>query len=208
MIVKLKRTDLDRPAEDVAPILLGALLTHRTEAGAVCVRITEVEAYGGVGTDPASHAHRGRTPRNTEMFAAPGTLYVYFVYGLHWCANIVCGPHGEASAVLLRAGEVTDGVMLARERRPSARRDNDLARGPANLAAALGINGSMSGSDVITGNSSVRLTGAKFGATALVDIERGPRVGISQAIDRPWRWWITNDSTVSRYRGLCGDTPR
>jgi len=208
MIVKLKRADLDRPAEDVAPTLLGAFLTNRTEAGAVRVRITEVEAYGGVGSDPASHAHRGRTQRNTEMFAAPGTLYVYFVYGMHWCANIVCGPHGEASAVLLRAGEVTEGVTLARARRPSARRDSDLARGPANLAAALGIAGSMSGSDSITGNSSVRLTGAQFDATAVVDVERGPRVGISQAIDRPWRWWIKNDSTVSRYRGLCGDTPR
>jgi DNA-3-methyladenine glycosylase len=204
----MKRSDLDGRAEDVAPALLGALLSHRTAGGAVSVRITEVEAYGGVGSDPASHAHRGLTPRNEVMFAAPGTLYVYFVYGMHWCANVVCAPRGEASAVLLRAGEVVDGVLLARDRRPAARRDSALARGPANLAAALGITGSKSGTDLLTEGTSLRLSSPKAQASAPTDVGNGPRVGISQATDRPWRWWVKDDPTVSRYRGLHGDTQR
>ena len=209
--VSLKRADLDRPAEVVAPTLLGGVLAHRSAGGLVSVRITEVEAYGGMGTDPASHAHRGRTQRNAAMFGPPGTLYVYFVYGMHWCANVVCGPQGEASAVLLRAGEVVAGVALARARRPTARRDSDLARGPANLAAALGINRSLNGSALVGGSSALRLSGAELAGTApsdVADVESGPRVGISQAIDRPWRWWITGDPTVSRYRGLQSDAPR
>jgi DNA-3-methyladenine glycosylase len=194
----MKRSDLVGPAEVVAPTLLGAVLTHRTADGIVSVRITEVEAYGGFDSDPASHAHRGRTPRNEVMFAAPGTLYVYFVYGMHWCANVVCAPRGEAAAVLLRAGEVVDGVMLARRRRPAARRDSDLARGPANLAAALGITGSKSGSDLVTRGASLRLSGSKTRTSALAEVRSGPRVGISQAIDRRWRWWFKDDPTVSR----------
>src|SRR5581483_10170736 len=98
--------------------------------------------------DPASHAHNGRTPRNAVMFGPPGYLYVYFTYGMHWCMNVVCGPPGRASAVLLRAGAVADGLALARSRRPAARRDTDLARGPARLAAALGIDGGATGTPV------------------------------------------------------------
>lgn len=206
--MKLKRSDLDRPANDVAPTLLGAFLSHRASAGTVCVRITEVEAYGGVGSDPASHAHRGRTSRNEAMFAAPGTLYVYFVYGMHWCTNVVCGPGGEASAVLLRAGEVVEGIALARQRRPAARRDRELARGPANLAASLGISGTANGSDLIAGGPVVKLSWSKDGESAPPDVGSGPRIGISQATDRPWRWWISNDPTVSRYRGVSVDRSR
>ena len=206
--MKLKRSDLDGPAEDIAPTLLGTFLTHRSADGTVCVRITEVEAYGGVGTDPASHAHRGRTPRNAAMFAAPGTLYVYFVYGMHWCANVVCGPEGAASAVLLRAGEVVKGHRIARERRPAARRDYEFARGPANLTTSLGISGSTNGHDLIAGASALQMSGPTAGSMAASDVGNGPRIGISQATDRPWRWWIKNDPTVSRYRRPPGDAPR
>ncbi len=113
---------------DVAPRLLGAVLRH----GDVACRITEVEAYDGA-DDPGSHAYRGRTARNAVMFGPPAHLYVYFTYGMHYCCNVVCGPEGSPRAVLLRAGEVVDGLDLARSRRTPVRRDRDLARGPANL---------------------------------------------------------------------------
>src|SRR6185437_14611330 len=126
------------PVDRAARGLLGCLLT----AGGVTVRLTEVEAYAGTGDDPASHAHRGRTRRNAIMFGPAGYTYVYFTYGMHWCMNVVCGVEGAASAVLLRAGSIVDGVEVARQRRPAARRDADLARGPARLCSALGIDGS------------------------------------------------------------------
>ena len=121
------------PVLDVAPRLLGAVLRHRE----VAVRITEVEAYDGP-SDPGSHAAHGRTARNAVMFGPPAHLYVYFTYGMHHCCNVVCGPEGTAAAVLLRAGEVVDGLEVARARRPAARTDRDLARGPARLCGALG----------------------------------------------------------------------
>jgi DNA-3-methyladenine glycosylase len=139
------RDVLDQPAEDVAPRLLGAVLRHRTADGVVAVRLTEVEAYAGEGADPGSHAFRGPGRRNATMFGPSGRLYVYFTYGMHWCANVVCGPPGLGSAVLLRAGEVVEGLALARQRRVGARRDADLARGPARLTTALGIDGSQDG---------------------------------------------------------------
>lgn len=134
------------PVVPAARGLLGCLVT----AGGVTVRLTEVEAYGGLGADAASHAHRGRTPRNAVMFGPPGHLYVYFTYGMHWCANVVCGPEGEAAAVLLRAGEVVDGLAAARARRPAARADRELARGPARLTAALGLDGAANGTSCWT----------------------------------------------------------
>ncbi len=131
------RVLVDSHALDVARRLLGATLCVR----GVRVRITEVEAYGGVGEDPGSHAFRGPGKKNATMFGPPGRLYVYFTYGMHWCANVVCGPEGSASAVLLRAGEVVDGIEAARARRLTAKRDADLARGPARLTQALGLSG-------------------------------------------------------------------
>ncbi|UBU09822.1 DNA-3-methyladenine glycosylase [Nonomuraea gerenzanensis] len=109
----LPRSFFDRPSHEVAPDLLGRVLVH----GPVAVRLTEVEAYGGPGEDPAAHTYRGKTPRNAVMFGAPGHLYVYFTYGMHFCANLVCLPEGSGSAVLLRAGEVVAGVSEARARR-------------------------------------------------------------------------------------------
>jgi DNA-3-methyladenine glycosylase len=159
--------------------------------------LSEVEAYAGP-VDPASHAFRGRTPRNAVMFGPPGFLYVYFVYGMHWCCNVVCGPAGEASAVLLRAGRVVSGVDLARVRRPAARTDTELARGPARLAGALGIDRTAGGADLLDPASPVRLrAGTPVPAAA---VRAGPRVGVAAAGDVPWRLWVDGDPTVSAYR--------
>ncbi len=173
---------------DVAPRLLGAVLRH----GEVAVRLTEVEAYDGPG-DPGSHAHNGRTARNAVMFGPPGHLYVYFTYGMHHCCNVVVGDEGSPSAVLLRAGEVVEGVDLARTRRGST--DRDLARGPARLCQALGLDLSHNGVDLTTGQ--VTLTPPE---TAVTTYSTGPRVGLRKAADRPWRFWLDGDPTVSTYR--------
>jgi DNA-3-methyladenine glycosylase len=177
-----------QPVAEVAPALLGAHLTH----GGVTVRLTEVEAYDGP-DDPASHAYRGLTARNAVMFGPAGRLYVYFSYGMHWCCNVVCGPDGRASAVLLRAGEVVDGIRVARERR-GGRRDVELARGPANLTQALGIQRHQDGLDLTH-----HLT---LGASPVPSerIATGPRVGVSLAHDVPWRFWVKDDPTVSAYK--------
>ena len=179
-----------------------ALLGCRLSANGVTVRLTEVEAYGGVGADPASHAHRGRTRRNTVMFGPAGVLYVYFTYGMHWCMNVVTGPVGEASAVLLRAGEVVDGLDAARTRRSRASgppRDIELARGPARLAIALGVVGSMNGLQLLRPDSAVRLE-ARTGTVNPARIRNGPRVGITVATDTPWRYWLDGEPSVSAYR--------
>jgi DNA-3-methyladenine glycosylase len=182
------------PSDLAARGLLGCLFS----AGGVTVRLTEVEAYAGTGGDPASHAHRGRTRRNAVMFGPPGYAYVYFTYGMHWCVNVVCGPPEVASAVLLRAGHVVSGVDLARSRRPAARRDADLARGPARLCAALGIDGTAYGAYLLDGGP-VRLLPAREPLDPAL-IKAGPRVGVTGAHDVPWRFWIDGDPTVSTYR--------
>jgi DNA-3-methyladenine glycosylase len=184
---------LDRPVTEVAPALLGCVL----RANGVTVRITEVEAYEGE-TDPGSHAFRGRTPRTEVMFGPPGRAYVYFTYGMHWCMNVVCAPAGTASAVLIRAGHVVDGVELARERRPRSK-DRDLARGPARLTQALAIDGTYGGVDLLKRSSPLRL----LPGTAVDDaqISTGPRVGVGgEGAATPWRFWITGEPTVSVYR--------
>ncbi|HEX6967369.1 MAG TPA: DNA-3-methyladenine glycosylase [Micromonosporaceae bacterium] len=182
------------PVVPAARGLLGCTLT----AGGVTVRITEVEAYAGTAGDPASHAYRGRTARNAVMFGPPGYAYLYFTYGMHWCMNVVTGPDGEASAVLLRAGEVVDGLDAARARRPAVRRDVELARGPARLCAALGLDRSAYGAYLL-GDGPVRLAPAPV-AVPESAITAGPRVGVTAAHDIPWRFWITGEPTVSRYR--------
>ncbi len=180
------------PADAAARGLLGCELS----AGGVTVRLTETEAYAGT-ADAASHAFRGRTPRTAVMFGPPGHAYVYFTYGMHWCLNVVCGPPGEAAAVLLRAGAVVRGLATARQRRPAARRDADLARGPARLCAALGITGAANGVDLLTAGSPVRLRGSTH---QRVDVRSGPRVGVTGAQDVPWRFWLDGEETVSTYR--------
>lgn len=182
------RQVLEGSALEVAPRLLGAVLRH----GDVAVRLTEVEAYAGP-DDPGSHAHRGRTPRNDVMFGPPGHLYCYFSYGMHVCANAVCGPAGTASAVLLRAGEVIEGLETARERRHGCP-DRDLARGPARLCQALAIGLEHGGVDLASGPVSLTL------AEPVGSVSTGPRVGLRGAPDRPWRYWITGERSVSAYR--------
>jgi DNA-3-methyladenine glycosylase len=191
----LSRTALREDVLSVAPRLLGAVLVHETDAGTVAVRIVEVEAYDGE-TDPGSHAFRGRTPRNAVMFEDAGLAYVYFTYGMHWCMNLVCGPPGRAAAVLLRAGEVVDGVALAALRRGRSG-VRDLARGPARLCQALGVDGSCNGADLISGGPLRLLSGAAVGGE---HVRSGPRVGLSAAASRPWRFWVDGDPAVSAYR--------
>ena len=186
---------LARPVLDVAPALLGWRLSHRTSQGVVTVQLTEVEAYDGE-ADPASHAARGRTPRNAVMYGPAGHLYVYFSYGMHWCANVVCGLEGRASAVLLRAGRVVDGHELARFRRPPGTSDRSLARGPACLTQALGIGRDQNEVDLL-GSSHTWLTPAAGDAPPVAS---GPRVGVSVAADVPWRFWVDGDRTVSAYK--------
>jgi len=185
--------DLTGPVLEVAPTLLGAHLV----AGPVSVRLTEVEAYAGE-CDPGSHAFRGRTPRTEVMFGRAGIAYVYFSYGMHWCLNVVTGPDGEASAVLVRAGEVVEGLELARERRPGAA-DRDLARGPARLTRALAVDGALGGTDLLDPGAPLRLV-----AGAPVPSDRvltGPRVGVSgDGAAAPWRFWLDGEPTVSPYR--------
>jgi DNA-3-methyladenine glycosylase len=186
---------LDAPAEDVAETAR-TLLGWHLSANGVTVRLTEVEAYSGLGADPASHAHRGPTSRNRVMFGPAGVLYVYQIYGMHFCANVVCGPAGQASAVLLRAGAVIGGLEFARQRRPAARSDADLASGPAKLMQVLALDKGANGTSVVDGAGPARLTPGEPPA----GISTGPRVGVTSAHDVPLRFWITGDPTVSTYR--------
>lgn len=208
----------ERASEVVAPQILGWQLTHDSSLGRVSVLLTEVEAYAGE-ADPASHAARGRTPRTEVMFGRAGRLYVYFSYGMHWCANVVVGVEGEAAAVLLRAGRVTAGVDLARVRRGPRVPERGLARGPACLTQALGIGREHNGVDVL-GDGPLRLepgssvaaepigsSGAPVSSGSPVSVastgsavSSGPRVGVSSAATIPWRFWITDDPTVSTYK--------
>jgi len=220
----LTREFFARPAPEVAPDLLGCVLSHETADGLVAVTIVEVEAYA-VASDPASHAYRGRTARNAVMFGPPGHAYVYFTYGMHFCVNLVCQPDGDASAVLLRAGRVIEGAALAAARRSgrttapesgaaavrSARqriREIDLARGPARLCQALGIDRSLDGADVCDPASVLRVLppggrpfpSARLSSSGGPGISCGPRVGVSRAAEVAWRFWISGEPAVSPYR--------
>jgi DNA-3-methyladenine glycosylase len=187
----------------VAPDLLGLVLEHETADGLVAVMLSEVEAYAGA-IDPASHSFRGKTGRNAVMFGPPGHAYVYFTYGMHFCANVVCSPPGVATGILLRAGRVVVGEELARSRRgfDAVRSPRDLARGPARLCQAMAVNRSQDGEDLLDPSSKLRLRAAVGDERAAEPgaIEAGPRVGVSQAADIPWRFWLAGDPTVSPYR--------
>ena len=203
----LPRAFFDRPSQQVAPDLLGCVLETEFPDGLVAVALTEVEAYAGR-VDPASHAYRGPTRRNAVMFGEPGHAYVYFTYGMHFCVNLVCLPEGTASAVLLRAGSVVAGADLARRRRAATRSarsgppDRDLARGPARLCQALGIDRALDGADACDPGSELRIRPGSR-ATPPGMIRRGPRVGVSRAADEPGRFWIAGDPTVSAYRAYA-----
>lgn len=192
----MSRDVLTGHALDVAPLLLGAVLESRIGGTRVRVRITETEAYGGVGEDPGSHSFRGPTPRTEVMFGRAGTLYVYFTYGMHWCANLVCGPQGESAAVLLRAAAPVRGLEAMRARRPAARRDAELCQGPARLCVALGIDGSADGADAVRGPLRVVDDGVPPPAEPMTT----PRIGITRGTERPWRWVVPGDPHLSRRR--------
>ncbi|MDR6437496.1 DNA-3-methyladenine glycosylase [Paenarthrobacter nicotinovorans] len=196
------RRFLEGDPREIAPLILGAVLTHDSEAGPVAVRLTEVEAYMGPRDsehpDPGSHTFGGPTARNAPMFGPPGFLYVYFTYGMHYCANIVCGPDGSPSALLLRAGEIVEGEGLAAIRRPASKSHKDLASGPARLASALGLTTADTGRDALASPFSLWLP-----ATPAPAVASGPRVGVAGpggSTDYPWRFWIEDDPTVSRYK--------
>jgi DNA-3-methyladenine glycosylase len=224
----LPRDFFARPSVEVAPDLLGCVLEHETADGLVAVELTEVEAYAGA-SDPASHAYRGKTRRNAVMFGPPGHAYVYFTYGMYFCVNLVClgeaGPAGQkgASAVLLRAGTIVAGEELARARRTRGRAPSgtsssgtsssgaspgatgmiasrDLARGPARLCLALGIDRTLDGADACVPSSPLRVGTGAEPAPRSVKIASGPRVGVSSAAEIPWRFWLEGDPTVSVYR--------
>ena len=179
--------------------MLGARLVSIVAGEQVTLRLTEVEAYGGVGEDPGSHAFRRQTPRNEVMFGAAGHAYVYFTYGMHWCLNVVTGPPGTAGAVLLRAGEVVDGIDSARRRRSASARDRDLARGPARLATALAVTGDLDGVDLLSARSPLRLR--LEAPVPAAEISTSPRTGVSGAgSEQPWRFFLQDEPSVSPYR--------
>ena len=195
----------------IAPALLGARLTVASPEGSVGVRLTEVEAYAGE-IDPGSHAFRGKTARNASMFEAAGRIYVYFTYGMHYCANVVCGMEGVSRAVLMRAGEVVEGIDVARTRRPAASKDRDLARGPARLTSALGLTREDDGQLLGGAGSRIRLELAEPADAVPAELVRsGPRVGVAgpggDGEAFPWRFWIDGDPTVSPYKPAAKRKP-
>lgn len=185
---------------DVDPVAAAHRLLGATIAGrGVRATVVEVEAYGGVPDGPwpdaAAHSYRGPNGRNAVMFGPPGRLYTYRSHGIHVCANVACGPDGTAAAVLLRACAIEDGLDVARSRRGELIRTAALARGPGNLCSALGITMDDNGIDVFDPASPVTLE-----LNEPVAAVAGPRVGISQAADRPWRLWLAGRPEVSAYR--------
>lgn len=188
---RLRRSFYARDPLVVAPELLNKVLVHGGRAG----RIVEVEAYRGT-DDPASHAYRGPTPRTEVMFGPPGHLYVYFTYGMHWCANAVTSRDGEAGAALIRALAPLRGIDEMRSARPAARRDIDLANGPAKACQALGIDGTHDGADLVT--AALGLAIVDDGVAPPAEPVIGPRIGISVATDRPWRFSVPDDPHRSK----------
>ena len=191
----LPRSFYARDAREVAPELLGKLLVSEDpEVGRIAVRLVEVEAYAGT-DDPGSHGYRGPTARNATMFGPPGHLYVYFTYGMHWCANVVCGREGWCSAVLLRAGAPVDGIDGIRARRPAARRDRDLCSGPARLAQALGLTREHDGDDLVRGPLRIVDDGVPPPDEPGVSVRVGLAAG--KGDEHPWRWYVPDDPNVS-----------
>ena len=184
-----------RDSRTVARALLNKVLVRDDGRAA---RIVEVEAYRGE-HDPGSHAFRGQTMRNATMFGPPGGLYVYFTYGMHWCANAVCGDDGEGTAVLLRAGAPLDGLELMHAARgPAVRKETDLCSGPAKLCQAFGIDRALDGADLVAGDRGVRI--CTDGKPPPRRPGSSTRVGLSAGREHPWRWWVPGDPNVSRGR--------
>jgi len=203
------------PSDEVAPALLNKVLAVRRAEGWRWVRIVEVEAYAW--HDAASHSYGGERPRNAVMYGPPGRLYVYFSYGMHWCANVVTGPVGSGQAVLLRAAEPLGGVAAMAAARGAGRRApadagagaeltpralRDLCRGPARLAQALGFDGRDNGRRVTSGRDRPVPTVMVLddGLAPPDPPAVGPRVGITKAVALPWRWWVPGSPSVSTFR--------
>jgi len=190
-----QRAWFDRPSQRLAPLLLGARLVHEAPEGTVAGRIVEVEAYRGP-EDLAAHSARGRTRRNEVMFGPPGHLYVYLIYGLHHCMNVVAGPGEKPEAVLIRAVAIDDGLDVARRRRGERAPNRRLASGPGNVGSAFGVDRSLNGADLRAGPIRVEPRSGQAPS-----ISRGPRIGVAYAglwAERPLRYWITGDPHVSR----------
>lgn len=188
---RLGRAFFARSALEVAPELVGVVLWPAD--GATAARIVETEAY--TGDDPACHAYRGRTARNAPLFGPPGHAYVYRSYGIHWCLNVATGADGVAEGVLLRAAEPLEGLARIRARRGDRVAERDLLRGPGRLTQGLAIDGSMSGRDLCADDTPLRL----YDDGAELEVVAGPRVGVSQAADRPWRFVAAGSRWVSPY---------
>ncbi len=189
-MARLARTTLARSALEVAPALLGAVLARREDDGGLTrAMIVETEAYEP--DDPASHAYRGRTPRNASMFGQAGTLYVYLVYGIHHCANVATGRVDEGAAVLLRAAEPVDGLDRMRRRRPGSS-DRDLCRGPGRLAQAFHVTWAFDGLDLVTSDTIWLERGDR-----VTQVTASPRVGVRHAADQAWRFSIEGSPFVS-----------
>jgi DNA-3-methyladenine glycosylase len=188
----LTRAFYRRDSREVARELLNKVLV--SDVG-MAARIVEVEAYLG-SIDPGSHAYRGETKRNRTMFAGPGRLYVYFTYGMHWCANAVCGEVGSGTAVLLRAAAPLDGLDQMWARRPKARTERDLLSGPAKLCQAFGLDGAYDGADLVTRDRGLAMV--DDGVAPPARPGRSPRVGLSAGAEHPWRWYVKGDPNVSR----------
>ncbi|MFI5317647.1 MAG: DNA-3-methyladenine glycosylase [Myxococcota bacterium] len=192
--MRLSRRFFARPCLEIAPELLGLLLIHELPDGARLVgRIVEVEAYLGDGSDAASHAHRGSTPRNRPMFGPPGHFYVYRSMGIHLCANVVCEPAGRAAAVLLRAAEPLEGEARMRALR-GGRAGRELANGPGKLAQAFAIELAHNGADALRG--ALRIERERAARTPAIAV--GPRIGISKAVDLPYRFFARDSPHVTR----------
>jgi len=192
---RLPRGFYQRHPALLAPELLNKLLVSTDGRAA---RIVEVEAYAG-SEDPAAHSFRGRTARNASMFGPAGHLYVYCSYGMHWCSNVVCGDHGVGMAVLLRAAEPLRGVEAMRMARPRAARDRDLANGPGKLSQAFGITRALDGADLVMADQGIAIV--SDGTPPPLAPVVGPRIGISKAMDFPWRWHVADHPHVSRPSG-------
>jgi DNA-3-methyladenine glycosylase len=195
----LERADLDRPAPEAARQLLGRLLVRLEDDGSETIaRIVETEAYRQ--GDPASHSSVGRTPRTEPMFGRPGTAYVYRSYGVHWCLNVAAEEEGVGAAVLLRAARLLTGHEVVRPRRPAARTDRDLLRGPGRLTAALDVDAPRHDrGDLVTGVAGLALVQDDWRPES-GQVRAGPRVGIRLAAERPWRFHLAGVAAVSPYR--------
>ena len=193
-LVPLARQFYLRDPTEVAPELLNKLLVR--EDGRIG-RIVEVEAYAG-SQDPAAHTFKGKTARNATMFGPGGHLYVYFSYGLHWSANAVCGAEGEGHGILLRALEPVHGVDLMRQARGKPARDRDIASGPGRVGQAMGMDKTWDGADLVTGDRGIWIASDGVAPPALPVVS--PRIGISRAVENPWRWYVDGNLHVSGRR--------